>query len=49
MNCTACGGEIRRGERYVAFERHTEREGRFKSVKVEDAELTAAYHMACAP
>lgn len=49
MNCTKCGGEIRRGERYVAIDRHVERQGRFGAVKVEDAELMAAYHLGCAP
>lgn len=49
MKCTKCGSEIRRGDKYVAIDRHTEHVGRFGSVKVTEAELLAAYHPACAP
>jgi hypothetical protein len=52
MNCTKCGGEIRRGEDYVSFKRHVERFGakRFRvGVTVVDAEMLSAYHMGCAP
>lgn len=49
MNCTGCNREIKRGDRYVAVDRHVERVGRFGAVIVEDAELVAAYHMECAP
>lgn len=49
MMCTACEREIERGEKYVAYARHIERVGRLGAVKVEDAELTAAYHLGCAP
>lgn len=50
----ACNGEIRNGERYVAFDRHIERVSRSLryprgAVTVEDAELVAAYHLGCAP
>lgn len=48
MDCTQCGKAIKRGERYVAVDLHVERQGRF-SVKVEEADLLAAYHVGCAP
>lgn len=61
MNCANqnCGREIRRGERYVYINRHIEVaakpnliervRGHRDVIKVEDAETTAAYHLACAP
>lgn len=52
MNCTKCGGEIRRNEDYVAYNRHIERfeSKRFRvGITVVDAENLAAYHMGCAP
>lgn len=61
MNCADpnCNGEIRRGERYVSINRHIEVaekpnliervRGHRDVIKVEDAETTAAYHLACAP
>ena len=48
-SCTACGEKIKRGERYVADTRQLERVGRQGAVKVEAAELVAAYHEVCAP
>jgi hypothetical protein len=48
-----CNRGIRRGERYVAIETKAnliERaRGHRDVVKVEDAELVAAYHLECAP
>ena len=52
MNCTTCGGEIRRGEKYVSINRHVERlERKFLSVAVTvtEAEDLATYHLACEP
>ncbi len=49
MTCTDCDREIKRGERYVAVTRQEERIGRLGAIKVEDAELVAVYHPACAP
>lgn len=49
MACTECGREIKRGEQYVAVTRQTERVGRLGAVKVEDSDLVAVYHPACAP
>ncbi|MGI5422965.1 hypothetical protein [Actinomadura luteofluorescens] len=49
MTCTACEREIGRGDKYVAVTRQTERVGLLGAVKVEDAELVAAYHPSCAP
>jgi hypothetical protein len=61
VNCSNpnCTREIRRGERYVAIDRHIETEtngnfidrarGHRNVVKVEDAEMVAAYHLECAP
>jgi hypothetical protein len=49
ITCTACTKEIRRGETYVADARHRERVTWTGAVKVEDAELVAAYHEQCAP
>jgi hypothetical protein len=49
MTCTACDNKIKRGDRYVAFTRQTERVGRLGAIKVEDAEATAIYHPSCAP
>jgi hypothetical protein len=49
MTCTACEREIPRGDQYVAVTRQTERVGRLGAVKVQDAELIAAYHPGCVP
>lgn len=57
MNCTKCGGEIRRGEEYVALNRHVEveRGRRFYErpsegvITVKDAENLATYHRRCEP
>jgi hypothetical protein len=52
VNCTACGNEIRQGERYVSYNRHVERlERKFfrTAITVEDAEELSTYHEKCAP
>lgn len=59
MNCTKCGGEIRRGERHVAIVRNVEVEsrgnlvervrGRRDVITVKDSESLATYHERCAP
>lgn len=49
ITCTECGNEIKRGEQYIAYPRQRERIGRLGAVKVEDAELLAAYHPGCEP
>jgi hypothetical protein len=54
VNCTGCGTEIRRGEEYVALNRHIEVLGRRfyerqDSVTVMDAEGLANYHLRCEP
>jgi hypothetical protein len=52
VNCTKCGNEIPKGQRYVADVRHIERiERRFlrTAITVKNAKEIGTYHYTCAP